>query len=114
MFNILSIDSQGFFNGTMVLYPFDKSPSNVTGKYDKTLNEIVFGNVTEYPQFSENESYSGYRFTNIVANCIAGIGPATAHSIQHLLEHLTEVIIKHLVGTQFINQKSVRPVQVEL
>jgi hypothetical protein len=76
-FNIISIDSQGFFNGTMALYPFDKPTSNVTGKYDKESNEIIFGSVTEYPQFSKNESYKAYRFTNVIADCIAGSGPGS-------------------------------------
>jgi hypothetical protein len=75
IFNITSIDDRGFFKGILDLYPHDKK-SDIQGYFNNTLNKITF-NRTPLTQQTDIEQYIGYKFTNIIANCISGTGPGS-------------------------------------
>jgi hypothetical protein len=75
--NITSIDSEGHFQGTLNLYPFDRN-STIIGSYDDTSHEIVFNRTINIEQNSM-EYYKGYKFTNVIADCIFGTGPGSCY-----------------------------------
>jgi hypothetical protein len=76
--NITSIDMQGRLKGTILLYPFDASPTEINGYIDGDSGKVGFvRNVGPDPL--DIEVYIGYVFTNIIANCLDGIGPGSCH-----------------------------------
>lgn len=75
--NITSLDSKGHFQGTLNLYPFDRK-STISGSYDDIFHEIIF-NSTIYTEQNPMEFYKGYKFTNVIADCIFGTGPGSCY-----------------------------------
>jgi hypothetical protein len=75
-FNITSLDSEGKINGTIDLYPWDMPPSQITGYFDESSGKITFVRMIG-PQLSDIEVYTGYKFSNTIADCIVGTGPGS-------------------------------------
>jgi hypothetical protein len=75
--NISSLDSKGHFQGTLNLYPFDRK-STITGSFDDISHEIVFSRTIDTEQ-KPMEYYKGYKFTNVIADCISGTGPGSCY-----------------------------------
>lgn len=75
--NITSLDSPGHFQGTLNLYPFDKK-STIIGSQNDEFHEIVF-NCTINSEQNPMEFYNGYKFTNVIADCIFGTGPGSCY-----------------------------------
>jgi hypothetical protein len=73
--NITSLDKEGHFQGTLNLYPFDTN-STMIGTYNDIFHEIVFNRTIDKEQ-NTMEYYKGYKFTNIIADCIFGTGPGS-------------------------------------
>lgn len=75
--NITSIDSNGTLVGSILLYPFN-SPTVIKGYYDNISNKITFvRTIGSSP--TDIEVYTGYKFENIIANCISGTGPGSCY-----------------------------------
>lgn len=75
--NISSLDSEGRFHGTLNLYPFDRK-STIVGSFDDISHEIVFNRTIDTEQ-NPLEYYKGYKFTNVIADCIFGTGPGSCY-----------------------------------
>jgi hypothetical protein len=77
--NITSIDRQGRLNGTILLYPFDTPPNEISGYVDGDSGKVTFvRNIG--PRLVDIEVYTGYVFTNIIANCLTGTtGPGSCY-----------------------------------
>ena len=76
--NITSIDSQGHLSGTILLYPFDTPPNEITGYVDGQSGKVTFVRIIG-PRLTEIEVYTGYIFSNIVADCLIGTGPGSCY-----------------------------------
>jgi len=76
--NITSIDSQGHLSGTILLYPFDTPPNEITGYVDGQSGKVTFVRIIG-PRLTDIEVYTGYVFTNIVADCLIGTGPGSCY-----------------------------------
>jgi hypothetical protein len=74
--NITSLDSQGNINGTIDLYPWDMPSSQIKGYFDEISGKITFVRPIG-PQPFDIEVYTGYKFGNIITDCIAGTGPGS-------------------------------------
>jgi hypothetical protein len=76
--NITSIDRQGRLNGTVLLYPFDAPPNEINGYIDRESGKVTFVRVMG-PGPLDIEVYTGYIFTNIIADCVSGTGPGSCY-----------------------------------
>jgi hypothetical protein len=74
--NITTLDSDSKINGTIDLYPWDRTPSQIIGYFDEISGKITFVRIMG-PQPYDIEMYTGYKFGNIIADCIAGTGPGS-------------------------------------
>jgi hypothetical protein len=74
--NITSLDSEGNINGTIDLYPWDRPPSQIKGYFDEMSGKITFVNPIGQQPF-DIDVYTGYKFGNIIADCISGTGPGS-------------------------------------
>jgi hypothetical protein len=75
--NITALDNKGHFQGILNLYPFDKK-SIIIGSYDDISHEIIFNRTIDTEQ-KPIEFYKGYKFTNVIADCISGTGPGSCY-----------------------------------
>ena len=78
--NITSLDGEGNLNGTIDLYPWDRPASPVIGYFDPISGKIALVRIIG-PQPHDIEVYTGYKFGNIIANCISGTGPGSCFDI---------------------------------
>lgn len=76
--NITSLDSQGHLSGTILLYPFDTPPNEITGYVDGNSGKVTFVRIIG-PGPTDIEVYTGYIFTNIIADCLIGTGPGSCY-----------------------------------
>ena len=76
--NITSIDRQGHLSGTILLYPFDTPPNEISGYVDGDSGKVTFVR-TIGPGPTDIEVYTGYVFTNIIADCLIGTGPGSCY-----------------------------------
>jgi len=81
--NITSIDSQGVIQGSILLYPYTSSSTPIKGYYDRNSDKITFiRTIGANP--TDVEVYTGYRFSNIIADCIDGTGPGSCYQYSTL------------------------------
>ena len=76
--NITSIDREGRLSGTILLYPFDTPADEVRGFVDGDSGKVTFARIIG-PGPTDIEVYTGYVFTNIIANCLIGTGPGSCY-----------------------------------
>jgi hypothetical protein len=76
--NITSIDRAGHLSGTILMYPFDTPPNEVSGYVDRDSGKVTFVRIMG-PGSTDIEIYTGYIFTNIIANCLLGTGPGSCY-----------------------------------
>jgi hypothetical protein len=76
--NITSIDSKDHLSGTILLYPFDTPPNEVSGYVDGDSGKVTFVRIIG-PGPTDFEVYTGYIFTNIIADCLIGTGPGSCY-----------------------------------
>lgn len=76
--NIISIDNQGNLQGTISLYPYNAQSVNqlITGYADGESGKVTFIRQIG-PNPNDVEVYTGYTFSNIIADCITGTGPGS-------------------------------------
>jgi hypothetical protein len=101
--NIISIDKEGKLTGAMYMYPEGKIPTNITGYFDNSSGKISFARVLG-PKSTDIEVYTGYKFSDIIADCIAGTGPGSCFqhttltgTFQSFVGNQTKVIPAFLV-----------------
>lgn len=76
--NITSIDAEGILQGSISLYPFQSPNDPIKGYYDKNGDRITFVR-TINPNATDMEVYTGYKFSNTIADCISGTGPGSCY-----------------------------------
>jgi hypothetical protein len=76
--NITSIDREGRLNGTVLLYPFDTPPNEINGYIDRESGKVTFVRVMG-PGPLDIEVYTGYIFSNVIADCVSGTGPGSCY-----------------------------------
>ena len=76
--NITSIDTQGVLQGSISLYPFQTLNDPIKGYYDKNGDRITLVRAIN-SSTTDIEVYTGYKFSNIIADCISGTGPGSCY-----------------------------------